>query len=132
LVRTRQRLVLMRRQDCCESDKNARQRFSVVPNLRNTTAMNLGCYIRLLKRAQRVIEAVRQFADMREAGIDFDQSGTADDRGIARRGETKDAPSEAFDAPEIENGMLVDAAAEASNAKRPRRSMFAPGSGEPA
>ena len=72
-----------------------------------------------------MIEAVRQFADMREAGIDFDQSGIADDRGTARRCETKDAPSEAFDAPEIENGMLVDAAAEASNAKRPRRSMFA-------
>ena len=33
--------------------------------------MDFDCYIRRLKRAQRVIEAVRQFADMREAGIDF-------------------------------------------------------------
>jgi hypothetical protein len=80
-VRTRQRLVLMRRQDCCESDKNARQRFSLVPNLRNTTAIDFGCYIRRLKRAQRVIEAVRQFADMRDAGIDFQSVGGQKHRG---------------------------------------------------
>jgi hypothetical protein len=65
-VRTRQRLVLMRRQDCCESDKkNARQRFSVVAQSAEHDSDE--CHIRLLKCAQRVIEAVRQFADMREA-----------------------------------------------------------------
>jgi hypothetical protein len=52
-----------------------------VPNLRNTTAIDFGCYIRRLKRAQRVIEAVRQFADMRDAGIDFQSVGGQKRRG---------------------------------------------------